>query len=296
VTSDVADRHHDREPSGSAPTPDSRLPTPDSGPPTPVLAIDRLRMVFESRGQEVVALDDFTLEVQAGEFLTIVGPSGCGKSTVLNAIVGLLAPSAGAIRYKDRPVRGINTEIGYVTQEDNLFPWRTLQGNVEYGMEVRGFATQQRRELAGRLIAEVGLEGFERHYRHELSGGMRQRVNIIRTLSYGPEVMLMDEPFGPLDAQTRLNLQNQLLALWQERPGTTVVFITHDLSEAIALADRVVVMTKRPGRIKAIYPVELPRPRDIFKVQVLSEFRQLYEAVWQVLQDEMREDGDGSES
>jgi NitT/TauT family transport system ATP-binding protein len=119
---------------------------------------------------------------------------------------------------------------------------------------------------------------------------MRQRVNIIRTLSYEPEVILMDEPFGPLDAQTRLNLQNQLLALWQERPGTTIVFITHDLGEAIALADRVVVMTKRPGRIKAIYPVELPRPRDIFKVQVLPEFRALYENVWQVLQDEMRED------
>jgi NitT/TauT family transport system ATP-binding protein len=271
-------------------TPDTQPPTPDTQHPTPVVAVDRLRMVFESRGQEVVALDDFTVEVHAGEFLTIVGPSGCGKSTVLNAIAGLLAPSAGAIKYKGQTTRGINTEIGYVTQEDNLFPWRTLRGNVEYGMEVRGFPASERRETARRLIAEVGLDGFEQHYRHELSGGMRQRVNIIRTLSYEPEVILMDEPFGPLDAQTRLNLQNQLLALWQERPGTTIVFITHDLSEAIALADRVVVMTKRPGRIKAIYPVELPRPRDIFKVQVLPEFRALYENVWQVLQDEMRED------
>jgi NitT/TauT family transport system ATP-binding protein len=270
-------------------TPDTQPPTPDTPHPTPVVAIDRLRMVFESRGQEVVALDDFTVEVHAGEFLTIVGPSGCGKSTVLNAIAGLLAPSAGAIKYKGQTTRGINTEIGYVTQEDNLFPWRTLRGNVEYGMEVRGFPASERRETAKRLIAEVGLDGFERHYRHELSGGMRQRVNIIRTLSYEPEVILMDEPFGPLDAQTRLNLQNQLLALWQERPGTTIVFITHDLGEAIALADRVVVMTKRPGRIKAIYSVELPRPRDIFKVQVLPEFRALYENVWQVLQDEMRE-------
>jgi NitT/TauT family transport system ATP-binding protein len=271
-------------------TPDTQPPTSDTQHPTPVVAVDRLRMVFESRGQEVVALDDFTVEVHAGEFLTIVGPSGCGKSTVLNAIAGLLAPSAGAIKYKGQTTRGINTEIGYVTQEDNLFPWRTLRGNVEYGMEVRGFPASERRETARRLIAEVGLDGFEQHYRHELSGGMRQRVNIIRTLSYEPEVILMDEPFGPLDAQTRLNLQNQLLALWQERPGTTIVFITHDLSEAIALADRVVVMTKRPGRIKAIYPVELPRPRDIFKVQVLPEFRALYENVWQVLQDEMRED------
>jgi NitT/TauT family transport system ATP-binding protein len=252
-------------------------------------------MVFEARGRQVMALENFTLDVQAGEFLTIVGPSGCGKSTVLNAIVGLLEPSAGTIRYKGRAVDGINTEIGYVTQDDNLFPWRSLQGNVEFGMEVRGFEPRQRREAATRLIDEVGLDGFERHYRHELSGGMRQRVNIIRTLSYGPELILMDEPFGPLDAQTRLNLQNQLLKLWQDRPGMTIVFITHDLTEAIALADRVVVMTKRPGRIKAVQPVALPRPRDIFDVQLLPEFRTLYDSVWRVLEDEIRIESDDSQ-
>ena len=258
----------------------------------PIVQIDRLRMVFEARGGEVVALDNFTLDVVSGEFVTIVGPSGCGKSTVLNTIVGLLEPTVGTIQYKGRLTRGINTEIGYITQEDNLFPWRTLRGNVEFGMEVRGFAPAERRRIAERLIAEVGLAGFEGHFRHELSGGMRQRVNIIRTLSYGPEVILMDEPFGPLDAQTRLNLQNQLLRLWQGRPGTTIIFITHDLAEAIALADRVVVMTKRPGRIKAIYPVELPRPRDIFKVHLMPEFRTIFEEVWRVLEDEMRSDLD----
>ena len=275
------------------------LPTVSSGKPEdplvgaiPVLSIDRLKMVFQARGQQVVALDDFTLEVGSGQFVTVVGPSGCGKSTLLNAIVGLLEPTSGTIRYKGESTHGVNVEIGYVTQDDNLFPWRTLQGNVEFGMEVRGFPARDRREIAGRLIAEVGLTNFERHYRHELSGGMRQRANIIRTLAYSPELILMDEPFGPLDAQTRLNLQNQLLQLWQVRPDTTVLFITHDLAEAIALADRVVVMTKRPGRIKSIYPVELPRPRDIFKVQLMSEFRVLYDGLWRILEDEMRAEGD----
>ena len=256
----------------------------------PILRLEGVQRVFESRGRRVVALEDFTLDIRRGEFLTIVGPSGCGKSTVLNLLVGLLAPTAGTIRFKDREPRGINTEIGYVTQEDNLFPWRTVLGNVEFGMEVRGADAKRRREQAERLIAEVGLGGFEHHYRHELSGGMRQRVNIIRTLSYEPEVILMDEPFGPLDAQTRLQLQDQLLELWQERAGTTIVFITHDLPEAIGLADRVVVMTRRPGRIKSVYPVPIPRPRDIFSLQRDRTYRDLHDRVWAVLEDEMRGD------
>jgi NitT/TauT family transport system ATP-binding protein len=260
----------------------------DSAVAAPVLKLDKVQRVFEGRGQRVVALEDFTLDVQRGEFLTIVGPSGCGKSTVLNLVVGLLAPTAGRIEFKQREHRGINTELGYVTQEDNLFPWRTVLKNVEFGMEVRGYEPGERRERARRLIAEVGLEGFEQHFRHELSGGMRQRVNIIRTLSYEPDVILMDEPFGPLDAQTRLQLQNQLLQLWQERSGTTIVFITHDLSEAIGLADRVVVMTRRPGRIKQVFPVPIPRPRDIFSLQRDAGFRELHDRIWAVLEDEMR--------
>jgi len=256
----------------------------------PILRLSGVNRVFESRGRRVVALDDFTLDIQRGEFLTIVGPSGCGKSTVLNLVVGLLDVSGGTIHYKDRQHAGVNTEIGYVTQEDNLFPWRTVLGNVEFGMEVRKLPSKTRRQQAERLIAEVGLAGFEHHYRHELSGGMRQRVNIIRTLSYEPEVILMDEPFGPLDAQTRLQLQNQLLQLWQQRPGTTIVFITHDLNEAIALADRVVVMTRRPGRIKAVFPVPIPRPRDIFSLQRDPTFRDLHDQIWTILEDEMRDD------
>ena len=261
----------------------------------PVLRLDGIQQVFHARGQRVVALDDFSLDVRRGEFLTIVGPSGCGKSTLLNLIVGLQSPTAGTITYNGAvwPRGQINTAIGYVTQEDNLFPWRTLRGNVEFGMEVRKFPRAKRQEIAGRLIREVGLAGFEGHYRHELSGGMRQRANIIRTLSYEPSVILMDEPFGPLDAQTRLQLQGQLLQLWQSRPGTTITFITHDLAEAIALADRVVVMTKRPGRIKAVVDVDIARPRDIYQLQTADRFHRLYEQVWRVLEDEMREVPDG---
>ncbi len=256
-----------------------------------ILRLETIRHVFHARGRSVVALEDFSLAVGRGEFVSIVGPSGCGKTTLLNLIVGLQAPTSGAVEYEGQrwPAELINTAIGYVTQDDNLFPWRTVKSNAEFGMEVRKFPETRRAEIADRLIREVGLEGFERHYRHELSGGMRQRVNIIRTLAYAPEVILMDEPFGPLDAQTRLQLQGQLLQLWQSRPGTTIVFITHDLAEAIALADRVVVMTRRPGRIKAVFDVGIPRPRDIYQLQTAPEFHRVYEQVWRVLEEEVRE-------
>ncbi len=256
-----------------------------------ILRLDAIRHVFHARGQRVVALEGFSLEIRAGEFVSIVGPSGCGKTTLLNLIVGLQAPTDGSVEYGGRrwPADRINTEIGYVTQDDYLFPWRTVKANAEFAMEVRKFTETQRSEIADRLIGEVGLRGFERHYRHELSGGMRQRVNIIRTLAYAPSVILMDEPFGPLDAQTRLQLQGQLLQLWQSRPGTTILFITHDLGEAIALADRVVVMTKRPGRTKAVFDVGIPRPRDIYRMQTDPEYHRVYEQVWRVLEDEVRE-------
>jgi NitT/TauT family transport system ATP-binding protein len=165
----------------------------------------------------------------------------------LNLIVGLRQPSSGRIVFRNRPVTGINPEIGYVTQKDNLLPWRTLADNVELALEIRGIERAARRRRAHELIERVGLSGFEDHYPHELSGGMRQRANIIRTLIYDPELILMDEPFGPLDAQTRIVLQDQLLRLWSST-NKTIIFITHDLVEAITLADRVVVMTSRPGK------------------------------------------------
>ena len=174
-----------------------------------------------------------------------------------------------------------------MTQADNLYPWRTLRKNIEFPLELRGVPARERRERSQHLIHRVGLAGFEESYPHELSGGMRQRANIIRTLAYEPEVILMDEPFGPLDAQTRLILQNQLLELWQE-DRKTIIFITHDLGEAVALADRVVVMSARPGRIKTIAPVPIPRPRDLFEIHNDERFRATYQTLWVSLEEEVK--------
>src|SRR5262245_33686511 len=252
-----------------------------------ILSLRDVSRDFVTRGRVIPAMAGLSLDVTAGEFLTIVGPSGCGKSTLLNIVSGLLAPSRGAVLYKGTPVRGVNTEIGYITQADNLYPWRTLQENVEFALEVRGMPRAERRRRSGELIERVGLGGFEDHYPHELSGGMRQRANIVRTLVYDPEVILMDEPFGPLDAQTRLILQDQLLGLW-DAARKTIIFITHDLAEAVALADRVVVLTARPGRVKRICPVPLKRPRDLFHLHDDEQFRITYDALWDDLEAEVR--------
>lgn len=235
------------------------------------------------------ALQDINLDVQAGEFLSIVGPSGCGKSTLLNLIVGLLAPSAGEILHAGRRVQGINHAIGYVTQQDSLFPWRTLRRNILLPLELRREPRDAWEARAAAFIKRVGLAGFEDHYPRELSGGMRQRANIIRTLIYNPDIILMDEPFGPLDAQTRLALQSQLLRLWQEE-RKTILFVTHDLSEAIALADRVVLMSARPGRIKSVNPVPVPRPRDIYHMHHAEGYRELYDKLWEELRGEVARD------
>jgi NitT/TauT family transport system ATP-binding protein len=242
---------------------------------------------FFSRGRHVPAVAPTDLDIGEGEFVTIVGPSGCGKTTLLKIIAGLLPPTRGRVLFRAREWRGLNPAIGYVPQHDYLFPWRTLRQNVEFALEVRRRPAAERRTRVEALIAQVGLTGFEDHYPHELSGGMRQRANIIRTLIYEPEVILMDEPFGPLDAQTRLLLQDQLLSLW-ERSGKTIVFITHDLVEAIALADRVLVMSARPGVIRSSTPVDLPRPRDVFHIHDHEGFRRLYDALWTELEAEVK--------
>jgi len=233
-------------------------------------------------------LAEFSFAVNSGEFVAIVGPSGCGKSTLLNLLVGLLQPSGGEIKYRGHRISGINPEVGYVTQNDNLLPWRTLSRNVEFGMEVRGVPGVVRRARVIALIEQVGLAGFEHYYPHELSGGMRQRANLIRTLAYNPELILMDEPFGALDAQTRLRLQGQLLDIWQ-REAKTIIFITHDLVEAITLADRVVIMTARPGRIKLVRVVQLPRPRNVFRIQSEAGFRAAFDDLADVLLEELGE-------
>lgn len=251
-----------------------------------VLLLQSVGRVFFSHGSRIVALQGIDLEVQEQEFLTIVGPSGCGKSTLLNIIVGLIPPSQGSVLFEGVSTKGINTRIGYVTQADNLLPWRTLLKNVEFSLELRGALRDDREQKARTLINQVGLAGFENHYPHELSGGMRQRANIIRTLIYDPPVILMDEPFGPLDAQTRISLQNQLLQLWM-KARKTVIFVTHDLAEAISLADRVVVMTARPGRIKSVNVVTIPRPRDVFHIHRSEEFRNIYDKLWDELREEV---------
>jgi len=251
-----------------------------------LLSIENVRKEYQVRGKKVLALDSVDLTIAEGEFVTVVGPSGCGKSTLLNLIVGLMRSSMGRIVFRGAPIDGITTKIGYVTQKDNLLLWRTLIENVEIALEIRAIEKSVRRAQARDLIDQVGLSGFEDHYPHELSGGMRQRANIIRTLIYDPELILMDEPFGPLDAQTRIVLQDQLLKLWAASKKT-IVFITHDLIEAITLADRVVLMSARPGRIKSIEEIAIPRPRDVFKIHEDAQFRSAYERLWQQLRPEV---------
>jgi NitT/TauT family transport system ATP-binding protein len=227
----------------------------------------------------LLALEDVSFAASPGEFVSLVGPSGCGKSTCLNLLAGLTDPSAGLVEHHGAVVAGVNTKVGYITQDDNLLPWRSLLTNVELGLEFRGVPRDERRRRALEFIELVGLGGFENHYPHELSGGMRKRAGIIRTLIYDTDVVLMDEPFGPLDAQTRVILQAELLKLW-ERTRPTVLFVTHDLVEAIALSDRILVFTSRPGTIKRDYRVDLPRPRDVFHIHETRGFSDLYDALW----------------
>jgi NitT/TauT family transport system ATP-binding protein len=243
---------------------------------------------FSARGKTLRALEPLTLDVARQEFIALVGPSGCGKSTILNLIAGLLRPSEGTVKYDGVAVTGPNVRVGYITQKDTLLPWRNVQDNVGLALELRIRRTS-RAAAAGRVAAMidlVGLKGFERHYPGELSGGMRKRAGLARTLIYEPETLLMDEPFGALDAQLRLLMMDELQRLTQAR-RITVVFVTHDLGEAIALADRVVIMSARPGRIRRIREISLPRPRDIFKLRFTPEFAQLYEELWNELKDEV---------
>jgi NitT/TauT family transport system ATP-binding protein len=256
------------------------------------VSFDQVYKAFVPRGRDnepVLALREVTFDARPGEFVSLVGPSGCGKSTCLNLLAGLTAPSEGTVSHHGAPVRGVNTSVGYITQDDNLLPWRSLRGNVELGLELRGVPRQERRARAQEFIELVGLAGFEDHYPGELSGGMRKRAGIIRTLAYDSDVVLMDEPFGPLDAQTRVILQAELLTLWQ-RSRPTVLFVTHDLVEAIALSDRILVFTSNPGTIKREYAVDIPRPRDPFRIHETPGFAPLYEALWEDIRAEIRSD------
>jgi NitT/TauT family transport system ATP-binding protein len=227
-----------------------------------MIAIDRLSKSFAAAhtATDRLALSDISLQIAEGEFVSIVGPSGCGKSTLLYMVGGFVAPSRGAVSVAGKPVTGPGPDRGPVFQEFALFPWKTVLGNVMYGLLQQGVSKPEAEAKARALISLVHLTGYERFYPKELSGGMKQRVAIARTLAYGPAILLMDEPFGALDAHTRTGLQNELLEIW-ERDRKTVLFVTHSVEEAVFLSDRVVVLTRAPGRVKATIDIDLPRPR-----------------------------------
>jgi NitT/TauT family transport system ATP-binding protein len=242
---------------------------------------------FRSKGQPVEAVRSVSFSVAPNEFVSIVGPSGCGKSTLLRLMAGLSYPTSGAVVCNGVPVQSINTEVGFVTQESNLFPWMSLVENVEFPLLAKGVPRRERRERALELIEIVGLRGFEERYPYELSGGMQKRASIIRTIIYGPKIVLMDEPFGPLDAQTRLILQSELLRIWS-RNLMTILFVTHDLVEAIALSDRIVVMSSRPGTTKRILDVPLERPRDVFEIHRQQGYTETYHQLWELMRSELQ--------
>jgi NitT/TauT family transport system ATP-binding protein len=251
-----------------------------------------VRQVFDvrdkhGRASEFVALDGLDLAVRAGEFFVLVGPSGCGKSTVLDLISGLNQPRSGSIRVGGQEVTGPGLDRGFVFQQYTLLPWRTAQGNIEFALEAAGLPRTARRERALAHLDLVGLTEFADRYPHELSGGMKQRVAIARSLSYEPEVLLMDEPYGALDAQTRERLQQELLAIWR-RTGTTIVFITHDIDEAVFLGGRVGVMSTRPGRIKTVVDIDLDRSDPKQDVRSTEQFGRYRHQVWSLLRGDLR--------
>jgi NitT/TauT family transport system ATP-binding protein len=235
-----------------------------------------------ARFGQLHAMGPASLTVRRGEFLAIVGPSGCGKSTLLNMVAGTLKPAEGLVRYKGKPVTGINFDVGYLTQKNYCLPWRTVEDNVRLPLEFRKYPEQDIKTRVTAALKKVGLVGFEKAYPKQLSGGMLQRVMIARTLAYSPDIYLMDEPFGSLDAQLRTRMHGELLKLWQET-GATFVLVTHDLQEAITLADRVVVMSKRPGTPKLVVDIDLPRPRDVIDIQSDPAFGAYFKQLWSAL-------------
>jgi NitT/TauT family transport system ATP-binding protein len=252
------------------------------------IKLESVSKSFCARGNNIVALQPTDLTVKKQEFLALVGPSGCGKSTVLNLAAGLLTPNSGEVSYAGQRVVGPNCKVGYMTQKDTLLPWRTTYDNVRLPLEL-SLRGRRRAEIDARVSAvlqSVGLAGFEHHYPSELSGGMRKRAVLARTLVYEPETLLMDEPFGALDAQLKLVMLDQLQRLTQDRK-MTVMFVTHDLGEAIALADRVAIFTARPGRIRAIRDVPFGRPRDVYKIRFSPAFARFHEELWEELKDEV---------
>jgi NitT/TauT family transport system ATP-binding protein len=260
---------------------------PDALPAAPALSFEQVTIRFRTPSGAVhTVADRISLEVAEGTFVALIGPSGCGKSTLLHCAAGLLFPPEGRVRVFGEELRGINRHATYLFQQDALLPWRSVLENVRLGLTFRGAGRQADAE-ARQWIRRVGLAGFEDRFPHQLSGGMRKRAAIAQTWIVNPRILLMDEPFAALDVQTRQNMENELLALWQ---GTrkTVLFVTHDLEEAIALADRVVVLSLGPARVKSDYAIALARPRDVAEIRLHPEFNALYARIWADLRDEVR--------
>jgi NitT/TauT family transport system ATP-binding protein len=256
----------------------------------PELEFVNVRKSYKSpTGENLLALADFSLKVDGGRFVSVVGPSGCGKTTLLRMAAGLIAWDGGEIRLDGDELTGPSRKMSMVFQAIGLMPWKSVQSNVALGIQLQAHRrklTATETDLVGATLAMVGLKGFEHYYPHQLSGGMQQRVGLARALVRQPEILLMDEPFGALDAQTRAVLQDELLSLWG-RVKSTVLFITHDLDEAIYLSDLVVIMGRRPGRIKQVLQVKLPHPRYSYDARAEAEFARLRSIAWQSLKEEL---------
>ena len=254
-----------------------------------MIRVENVSKSFYKRETAVDAVHNMNLTIERREVVAVIGPSGCGKSTLLNMIAGLYAPTHGQVVYKGAPVAGVNTDVGYMTQKDNLLPWRSVRDNVAFPLELAGVARSERLERANQVIQHVGLSGFEDRYPNELSGGMRKRACLGRMMLYGAETALLDEPFAALDAQLKLAMHDLMLRLASEN-NQTVVLVTHDLMEAVTLADRVLVCTRRPATIALEQRIDLARPRDVLNVRFSSAFKELYDTLWERLRVEYHED------
>ncbi len=268
-------------------TPRSNAARADAGPIR--ITVENLDKIYGSGASSVTAVDDVSFDVRQGEFVALLGPSGCGKSTILNMVAGLLSKSDGKIRIDQDTIEPgrINRKVGYVFQRDTVFPWRTVERNIGYGLEIAGVPKATRAAKVTAAIEKAGLSGFEKAFPRMLSGGMRQRVALMRTLIMEPEILLMDEPFGALDTHTKLEMHKTLLEIW-ERERQTVLFVTHDLGEALTLASRIILLSARPGRLKEDFAVPFARPRDPVALRETEEFGRLYSHIWQSLGQEFR--------
>jgi NitT/TauT family transport system ATP-binding protein len=267
---------------GAVSTSPSVMAAPQTAPP--ILAVDNVAMRFATAEGEVTAVDNISFDVAPGEFLAVIGPSGCGKSTLFNMIGGLLGGYSGRISVADETVAGPHASIGMVFQEESTFPWRNVIDNIAFPLEIAGMPRRERVERARRFISMVGLDGFEKRYPSELSGGMRQRVSMARTLASEPKILLMDEPFAALDEQTRLLLGDKVLQI-QQQLKQTMLLITHNITEAVQLADRILVMTFRPGRVKRVVDIKLPRPRTS-EIVSSEAFGRYVAQIWSDLREE----------